>query len=257
MTDLHRIIEDLGPWFHNLHLPGGLATRPDHPLGDFPRSNWELLAPHLPSDLSGRTVLDIGCNAGFYSVELARRGARVTALDVDARYLRQARWAADLWGVADRIEFEHAPVYALGRRRRTWDIVLFLGVLYHLRYPMLGLDVVSRCTRELLVVQTLSAPGAPDFDAPRDLDLRDRAPLGAPAWPKLSFIEHRLADDPTNWWAPNPTCVEAMLRTSGLRVLARPAQEFFLCTPDPDLESNMWRWNEEEYWAALGPPFRP
>ena len=60
MTDLHRIIEDLGPWFHNLHLPGGLATRPDHPLGDFPRSNWELLAPHLPSDLSGRTVLDIG-----------------------------------------------------------------------------------------------------------------------------------------------------------------------------------------------------
>ena len=87
-------IEALGPWFHNVHLPDGRQTRPDSPLGDFPRYKWEALAPHLPEDLCGWTALDIGCNAGFYSVELARRGARVTAMDVDEHYLRQARWVA-------------------------------------------------------------------------------------------------------------------------------------------------------------------
>lgn len=254
MTDFRSTIAQLGPWFHNLHLPDGTETRPDHPLGDFPRSNWDLLAPFLPTELEGRTVLDIGCNAGFYSLELARRGARVTALDVDARYLRQARWAAELCGLSDRIRFEHQPVYALAGTEQRWDVVLFLGVLYHLRYPMLGLDIVSRCTQGSLFVQCLSAPGAGEHRAPKHLSLRDREPLGAPDWPKLSFIEHRLADDPTNWWAPNQACLEAMFRTSGLRVVARPATEFFVCEPDPSSDSNMWPWNEQEYWAAVGRP---
>src|SRR5919109_3680597 len=98
-------INELKPWFHNLHLPGGQETAPDHPLGDFPAFKWRELAPALPSDLSGWSVLDVGCNAGFYSIELARRGANVLAIDVDPHYLRQARWAARQFGVAERIEF--------------------------------------------------------------------------------------------------------------------------------------------------------
>src|SRR3954470_18550267 len=82
-------IAALGPWFHNLHLPDGSQTAPLHPLGDFPRFKWNELAPLLPSDLEGWTVLDIGCNAGFYSFELARRGAQVTAIDVEPLFLRQ------------------------------------------------------------------------------------------------------------------------------------------------------------------------
>ena len=99
-------IHSLGPWFHNLHLPDGSQTRPDHVLGDFPAFKWRSLEPHLPRDLTDVRVLDIGCNAGFYSVELARRGALVTGIDVDAHYLKQAAWAADVWQVKDRIEFE-------------------------------------------------------------------------------------------------------------------------------------------------------
>ncbi|HEX2099456.1 MAG TPA: DUF1698 domain-containing protein, partial [Candidatus Synoicihabitans sp.] len=67
---------DLAPWFHNIHLPDGTQTAPNHPLGDFPRFKWQQIADHLPHDLTGWRVLDIGCNAGFYTVELARRGAR-------------------------------------------------------------------------------------------------------------------------------------------------------------------------------------
>src|SRR4051812_10308771 len=138
MSNLQENISSLGPWFHNLHLPDGTQTCPDHPLGDFPSFKWRALRHCFPEDLSGATVLDIGCNAGFYSLELARRGAMVTAIDLDPHYLRQARWASEVCGLAERIHFEQRQVYSLAHAGRRWDIVLFLGVLYHLRYPMLG-----------------------------------------------------------------------------------------------------------------------
>ncbi|MBN1237172.1 MAG: TIGR04290 family methyltransferase, partial [Gammaproteobacteria bacterium] len=65
---------EFGDWFHNLHLPGGAETAPEHPLGDFPRNKWRKVEHCVPQDLGGWRVLDIGCNAGFYSFELARRG---------------------------------------------------------------------------------------------------------------------------------------------------------------------------------------
>ncbi len=73
MEETRATIEELKPWFHNLHLPDGQETAPDHPLGDFPAFKWKQIAPHLPRDLAGWQVIDIGCNAGFYSFELARR----------------------------------------------------------------------------------------------------------------------------------------------------------------------------------------
>jgi tRNA (mo5U34)-methyltransferase len=85
---LHGRIAELGPWFHNLHLPEGVQTAPAHFLGDFPRWKWREISQHIPEDLTGWTALDIGCNAGFYSFELARRGAQVTGIDLDEHYLR-------------------------------------------------------------------------------------------------------------------------------------------------------------------------
>src|SRR5512142_540225 len=87
-----RELAELAPWFHNLHLPDGTQTAPEHPLGDFPRFKWKQIAPVLPADMRGWRVLDVGCNAGFYSFELARRGARVSGVDIGGRYLEQARW---------------------------------------------------------------------------------------------------------------------------------------------------------------------
>src|SRR3954464_9775369 len=89
-------VRELGKWFHNLDLRG-VQTAPDHFLGDYPRSKWKYFAGAIPSDLSGRTVLDIGCNGGFYSIEMKRRGAeRVVAIDFDDTYLAQARFAAEV-----------------------------------------------------------------------------------------------------------------------------------------------------------------
>src|SRR4051812_50873 len=232
-ADLDGEIAELGPWFHNLHLPGGEQTAPDHPLGDFPAFKWQELGAALPADLSGCRALDIGCNAGFYSFELARRGADVVGIDHDPHYLRQARWAAERFGLEDRVELRELGVYDLARlpERERFDLVVFMGVLYHLRYPLLALDLVAErvAAEGRLVLQTLTMPAPPPIDPPRDLGIDERARLTDPAWPAMAFVEHHLAGDPTNWWVPSAGAVEAMVRTTGLRVVERPGDEMWIC----------------------------
>jgi tRNA (mo5U34)-methyltransferase len=222
----------LGPWFHNLHLPDGGQTRPDHPLGDFPAFKWRQLERALPEDLRGATALDIGCNAGFYSFELARRGADVLAIDIDEHYLAQARWARDRFGLRDKVTLRRASVYALHTLDRSFDLVLFMGVLYHLRHPLLALDIVARKVRGSLVLQTLSLH-EDEVTAPVDPGLDGRAALAARGWPRMAFVEGRLAGDPTNWWVPNRAAVEAMVRSCGLAVVGRPGHEIYLCRRAP------------------------
>src|SRR5437764_13678620 len=119
-------IHELAPWFHNLHLPDGTRTAPDHPLGDFPAFKWEQIAPALPDDMRGMRALDIGCNAGFYSIELARRGARVLGVDFDPNYLRQAEWALARFGLStEQLSLQRMQVYDLARLKQRFDVVLF------------------------------------------------------------------------------------------------------------------------------------
>ncbi len=238
-SDEHgREIRALAPWFHNLHLPDGRVTAPDHPLGDFPAFKWAQIGPVLPADMSGMRALDIGCNAGFYSIALAQRGAEVLGIDVDEHYLRQARWARERFGLGEQqLTLRQMQVYELARLNQEFDLVLFLGVLYHLRYPLLALDIVARCTRDLLVLQTLTIPGEEVVEPPIDLGLNERGAMLASGWPKMAFIEHRLAGDPTNWWAPNRAGVEAMLRSCGLRPLTSPGHELQLARRILDAEA--------------------
>ena len=126
----------LGPWFHNMEL-GGVRTAPEHFLGDYPQVKWARFQDALPADLSGKTVLDIGCNAGFYSMAMKRRGAaRVLGVDFDEDYLAQARFAAEVEGL--EIEFRQLSVYDVGALRERFDVVFFIGVFYHLRHPLAG-----------------------------------------------------------------------------------------------------------------------
>jgi tRNA (mo5U34)-methyltransferase len=251
MTRAADQVARLAPWFHNLHLPDGTETAPDHFLGDFPSFKWREIAPHLPADLKGWTVLDIGCNAGFYCFELARRGARVTGIDHDPHYLRQARWAAERFGLADRIDFRQQGVYDLARSDERWDLILFMGVFYHLRYPLLALDLVVRHLSRLMVFQTLTMPGEEVYEPEPDTPIDGRDALLLPGWPKMAFLEHRLAGDPTNWWAPNHSAILAMLRSAGLDVLARPGHEIYLCQPATVLSPDR-SWMEAELRAATG-----
>jgi tRNA (mo5U34)-methyltransferase len=231
-----REIDALGPWFHNLHLPDGTQTVPDHFLGgDFPAFKWQEIAPAIPTRLDGWRVLDVGCNAGFYSFELAKRGASVLGIDVEPLYLTQARWAARKFGLTRKVEFRQMEVYEIAHFREQFDLVWFMGVFYHLRYPLLALDLLAARTRRLMMFQTLTMPGEEVYPVKADYRIEEREPLLDRGWPKMAFIERKFSGDPTNWWVANHAAIEAMLRSSGLRVKARPGHEMYLCEPSKRL----------------------
>lgn len=221
-------VRELGPWFHDLNL-NGVRTAPNHPLGDFLRELWSLTAPAFPENMTGKTVLDIGCNAGFYSLQLAQRGAQVTGMDHDPKYLEQARFAAEVVG-AD-IEYVHLDVYDVNRLGRQFDFVLFMGVLYHLKHPLLALERVASVVRQRLVFQSMQRGSTEVFGVDEDYGFQERKIFQEEGFPAMYFVEHRYAGDPTNWWIPNRAAVEAMLRSSGLKIEQRVGEEIYYCSP--------------------------
>jgi len=251
INDAVSKIKELSPWFHNLHFPDGIQTAPDHFLGDFPMFKWKEIAPCIPLDLTEWSVLDIGCNAGFYSFELARRGARVVGIDIDEHYLQQARWAAQQYGLEERVTFRRMQVYDLSRETATYDLVLFMGVFYHLRYPLLALDIVAQKVEKLMIFQTMTIPGKEVLEQ-QDHAINEREALLEPGWPKMVFIETRFAGDPTNWWLPNHSGVEALLRSAGMRITGYPGHEIYRCEPDEAAPSCVTTWNKQELLSALG-----
>lgn len=226
--ELRARIEALGPWFHNIEL-GGVRTAPDHFLGDYPNVKWRHFAHAIPDDLTGKSVLDIGCNAGFYAMEMKRRGAaRVLGVDFDEDYLAQARFAASVEGLD--IEFRQLSVYDVAKLGEKFDVVIFMGVLYHLRHPLLALDLLyEHVVGDLLVFQSMQRGSARAMEVKPDYPFFDEDHFDDPDYPKMHFIEHRYAGDPTNWWAPNAACVEAMLRSAGFEIAAHPEREVYIC----------------------------
>ena len=184
-------------WFHRIDLGDGLVTPG---VDDSPRKLAEI---RMPADLSGQSVLDIGAYDGFFSFEAERRGAaRVVAMDNwgEPECSSKAGFEFARRVLGSRVEDVKGDVQALDPSRLgTFDLVLFMGVLYHLRHPLLGLEKVASVSRGLLILETHA-----DL-----LDLRR---------PAMAFYPGReLAGDSTNWWGPNGAAVEAMLRAVGFR----------------------------------------
>jgi tRNA (mo5U34)-methyltransferase len=187
-------------WYHTIDLGQGVVTK------GIDNSPHRLERVRLPDDLSGRSVLDIGAWDGFFSFEAERRhAARVVATDHYA-------WHGTGWGTGrgksgfelaraalnSRVEDVDADVMDLSPERvGTFDVVLFLGVLYHLPNPLLTLERVASVTADLLILETVV----------------DMVGISRPA---AAFYPGReLHDDPTNWWGPNHAAVQGMLHSVG------------------------------------------
>jgi tRNA (mo5U34)-methyltransferase len=225
-------IAELGEWFQNFEL-AGVPTAPGHFLGNYPENKWQSFRDAIPADLTGKSVLDIGCNAGFYSLEMKRRSAeRVLGIDFDLDYLAQARFAAQITGLD--IEFRELSVYDLPRLGEQFDLVLFMGVFYHLRHPLLALDLIhEHVARDLLIFQSMQRGAKEVTNIEPDYPFEERKIFEAPGYPVMHFVENRYSRDPTNWWIPNRSCVEAMLRSAGFEITAHPEEEVYICHRRP------------------------
>lgn len=221
-------VQQLGKWFHNINL-NGVYTAPDHFLGDYPNVKFQNFEHAIPKDLTGKTVLDIGCNAGFYSIEMKKRGAKkVVGFDSDERYLAQARFASHV--LKTEIEFKNMSVYDIALLNEKFDVVIFMGVLYHLRHPLMALDLLyDNVVNDLLIFQSMQRGSDKVEPVNHDYDFWQTDIFQRSDFPQMYFIEHRYSDDPTNWWIPNRACTEAMLRSSGFKILNHPEPEVYIC----------------------------
>ncbi len=228
-TQLSTRIREMGEWFHNLNLHG-VYTAPNHFLGDFPNIKWQKISQEVPQNLGGASVLDIGCNGGFYSLEMKRRGASyVLGIDVDERYLNQARFAAQTLDLD--IEFRKCSVYELDSIARPFDYVIFMGVFYHLRYPVLGLDLAVKKVAGKMIFQTMLRGSRELKEWERDYSFWQKDMFLDPAFPAMYFIEKKYSSDPTNWWIPNRSAAEAILRSAGMNIISHPEEETWVCEP--------------------------
>jgi tRNA (mo5U34)-methyltransferase len=229
--EIERRVNELGPWFHNITL-SGVQTAPNHFLGDYPSSKWQNFKHAMPQDLTGMSVLDVGCNAGFYSIAMKRRGAcRVLGIDHDEQYLEQARFAAQVLDLD--ISFRQMSVYEVAALNEQFDLVLFMGVLYHLRHPLLALDLLRQhAAKDWFIFQSMLRGSRTAPQLAEDYPFWERNVFDMPGFPKMHFIENNYSQDPTNWWIPNRACAEAMLRSAGFTIETVPEPEVFICRCD-------------------------
>jgi tRNA (mo5U34)-methyltransferase len=205
-AEIRAKIESAPQWFHQIELAPGIVT----PGRDNSASKLERL--NIPADLAGKRVLDIGTNDGFFSFECERRGAHVIA--IDEAPTPGFRVAHELLGSA--VEFRRLNIYDLAPEELgTFDIVLCLGVLYHLRHPLLALERVHTICTDLLILETQVCDRY-FMDASGD---RRELALIAPellATPIAQFYtSNELNGDVTNWWSPNIMALHGMLQSTG------------------------------------------
>ncbi len=143
----------------------------------------------------GGKSLDIGCNAGFYSIEMKRRGAdRVVAIDSDEGYLAQARFAAQVCGVD--LVFRNLSVYQVAELKERFDLVLFMGVLYHLRHPLLALDLLHKhVVKDQLVFPSLLRGSGRTMSVEDDHPFSETGIFNRPEFPRMYFIENQYSQD--------------------------------------------------------------
>ena len=220
-------IQRLGPWYHNVVFAPGVMSNPPNP--DYPASRWRVLDEIIPKDLRGKSVLDIGCNSGFFSLEMKKRGAnRVVGVDIMPYLLAQSRFASHWFDLP--LELYECGAYDVQSLQSKFDVVVFVGVLYHLKHPLYALEQIAAICNETMYFQSVVRGPAGDIEARDDYPVNEVAVFDQPAWPKLYFIEKKFNGDESNWWFATRSCLKAMLRTAGFRTIEDTSNpEIFVC----------------------------
>jgi tRNA (mo5U34)-methyltransferase len=234
IEELRREIARFPTWYHNIDLGDGVWTCPNQPRGDHPGDRWRMFAPYVPEDCSGMSVLDIGCNAGYFCLEFKKRKASyVLGIEPVPLHLEQARFAARALGFTD-IDYRCVQAYDLDQLvdiPAKFDFVVFTGLLYHLRHPLLMLDILSRRVGRRMLFQTVIHGRGRDMEVPADLPFDPLNPIfDDPRFPAMTFIEGSLSGDASDWWLVNEAGAKALLRSAGFTHFAQLAnRECFVC----------------------------
>lgn len=231
---IEKEVRHLCWWYQHFELPSGVLTGNGQEPSYQPETRWKLFEPFVPKDLSGQSVLDVGGNAGYFSVQMKLRGAKKCVLvESYVEFARQAEFVAKQFGVKLEIVNEDIHTYCLTTEER-FDYVLFVGLFYHLKYPVLVLDRLAEMTKGRMFFQSHLIGSEEEAHVGKENYKRgaDDKIINDPAFPRMSFIEQLYNGDPTNWWIPNYGALEPLLRSAGLKVIARPHPQLLVAEPE-------------------------
>jgi len=235
LEEVNKKIQSLGHWFQHIDLGNGIKTITEGKPGGYdPQTRWQHLEKYVPDDLSGKTVLDLGCNAGFFSLQMAKRGAeKIVGVDPFQEHIDQTKFISEWFDFDIELIKQDAHVFCLTTEER-FDYIIFLGVLYHLKYGLIVLDRLAEMTKERLYFQSQTFESMMDSFNPEpnyNIEQDGKNITSSKNFPRMYFIENSYGGDFTNWWFPNDTCIEGFLRSSGLKIVARPHRRHYILEP--------------------------
>lgn len=205
-------------WYHRIYLGNDVYTMPP----TFADQVWAYLKPTFPADLHGASMLDVGCNAGFFAILAKLRGAgRILGIDSIDFFFEQAEYIRNVWQMD--IEYRLMDAHDIYKIDEQFDLIMFTGILYHLKNPLQVLEDIGRCCRDAVMVETEVIPEDPRNVVVARVGLRGKATLTPTTKGFMKFYErNELNDDASNWWAPDTECLLGMLRVAGFKYFSRP-----------------------------------
>jgi len=245
MDDFHKELlkelPSLKTWHHIIDLGEGISTAKKQHSGYNPEDRWKLIEKHLPEDLTGKSVLDLGCNSGYMSMKMKKRGAsRVVSVDSFITSIKQTEFISKWFDVDLEIIKDDVHAYCLTTDER-FDYVLFLGLFYHLKYGTIVLDRLAEMAMDKLFFQTSQiGPNIQNFEPEENYTHDDRLKMiKSDDFPKMYFIEKKYNYDLSNWWIVNQPAIISLIRNAGLKIIAKE-KAIYVCEPHNPLGKKIY-----------------
>ena len=229
ISKFHEKAKKICPWFQIMEFNEGLNfgtpyVRPAHILKE--------IKGEIASNIAGKSVLEVGCNAGFYSMNLKKMGAgRVLAIDLHDTAIEQAILTREFYDVDVEIRQQDVVSFCI-ENKETFDYVIFFGLFYHLRPAVFVLDKLLDLTRDTMFFKTHRSDNLPS--PPRVIDdCGDNKSILHPdkEAPRMFFMEGEWYGDSTNWWLVNHAAIYALIRSRHFDIREVEQEVFVVSRP--------------------------
>ena len=218
---LIALVDSFPYWYQRIYLGQGVYTLPALQLHNYV---WQKIETMLPDGFKGASILDVGANAGYFCIQSKLNGAgQVVGIESEDNYLKQAEACRSVWqlDIAYRqTNIDQLQFHTMGQR---FDVVIFTGILYHLKNPLGALEQMASLCNDAIIVET-------EVLSPKHRNVLHvrQGPFGRTVIQPsnagfMKFIEkYELTGDGSNWWVPDEECVLGMLRTAGFKYFSQP-----------------------------------